>query len=59
MLTNFSMAGRLIISVTYGIDVLPSEDPYIALVEAAVNALIAAALPGKFLVVGTETMESQ
>ncbi|KAJ7893769.1 cytochrome P450 [Mycena leptocephala] len=46
------MAGRLIISVTYGIDVLPSEDPYIALVGAAVNALIAAALPGKFLVDG-------
>jgi hypothetical protein len=59
MLTKFSMAGRLIISVTYGIDVLPSEDPYIALVEAAVNALIIAAVPGKFLVVGTQTMESQ
>ncbi|KAJ6461194.1 cytochrome P450 [Mycena vitilis] len=47
---SFSMAGRIIMSVAYGIDVLPNADPYIASIEAAVDALMVAAIPGQFLV---------
>jgi hypothetical protein len=45
------MAGELILSVTYGIEVLPVDDPYIALVEEAVQSASEATIPGKFLVV--------
>ncbi|KAJ7118250.1 cytochrome P450 [Mycena epipterygia] len=44
------MAGEIIISVAYGIDVLPLNDPYIAIAEEAVHAAIAAVIPGRFLV---------
>ncbi|KAJ7912219.1 cytochrome P450 [Mycena leptocephala] len=44
------MAGELILSVTYGIEVLPVDDPYIALVEEAVQSASEATIPGKFLV---------
>ncbi|KAJ7648324.1 cytochrome P450 [Mycena polygramma] len=44
------MAGRTIMSVAYGIDVLPYADPYISSIEAAVDALMVAAIPGQFLV---------
>ncbi|KAJ7138224.1 cytochrome P450 [Mycena epipterygia] len=43
------MAGEIIISVAYGIDVLPVNDPYIDVAEQA-NAGIQAAIPGRFLV---------
>jgi len=36
--------------VTYGIDVLDKEDPYIATAESAVRAAFAAAMPGAFLI---------
>jgi hypothetical protein len=44
------MAGETIISVTYGVDVLPKDDPYIATAEKGVHPLAAAAVPGTFLV---------
>jgi hypothetical protein len=37
-------------SITYGIDTLPKNDPYIATAEEAVAALSQAATPGAFLV---------
>ncbi|KAJ7722030.1 cytochrome P450 [Mycena metata] len=45
------MAGELIINVAYGIDVLPVDDPYVALAEEGIQAGTGAAIPGKFLVV--------
>ncbi|KAK6988169.1 cytochrome P450 [Favolaschia claudopus] len=44
------MAGELIMAVTYGIQVLPSQDPYIATAHEAVRSLSTASLPGRFLV---------
>ncbi|KAJ7089521.1 cytochrome P450 [Mycena epipterygia] len=44
------MAGEIIISVAYGIDVLPVNDPYIAVAEHTVSAGIQATTPGRFLV---------
>ncbi|KAJ7256294.1 cytochrome P450 [Mycena rebaudengoi] len=44
------LAGELIISITYGIDVLPSNDPYISLAEKAMHGLSVAIAPGRFLV---------
>jgi hypothetical protein len=44
------MAGETILSVTYGIDVLPKNDPYIATAENAIQPLFIAAIPGTFLV---------
>ncbi|KAJ7138219.1 cytochrome P450 [Mycena epipterygia] len=43
------MAGEIIISVAYGIDVLPINDPYTDVAEQA-NAGVQAAIPGRFLV---------
>ncbi|KAJ7142241.1 cytochrome P450 [Mycena epipterygia] len=44
------MAAEIIISVAYGIDVLPVNDPYIAVAEKAVHAGVQASIPGRFLV---------
>ncbi|PFH47987.1 hypothetical protein AMATHDRAFT_66464 [Amanita thiersii Skay4041] len=44
------MAGETIISIAYGLHVLPENDPYIATAEAAVHPLVAAGVPGAFLV---------
>ncbi|KAJ7805524.1 cytochrome P450 [Mycena olivaceomarginata] len=44
------MTGELIISVAYGIDTLPVNDPYIALAEKSVKAFSDASVPGRFLV---------
>ncbi|KAJ7142221.1 cytochrome P450 [Mycena epipterygia] len=44
------MAGEIIISVAYGIDVLPVNDPYIAVAEHGVSASVQASTPGRFLV---------
>ncbi|KAJ7467466.1 cytochrome P450 [Mycena latifolia] len=43
-------AAEVIISVAYGIDVLPADDPYIALSERAVHSAHEASIPGRFLV---------
>ncbi|KAJ7476689.1 cytochrome P450 [Mycena latifolia] len=44
------MAGEVIMSVAYGIDVLPKNDPYVTLAEHAVQSLAIASVPGTFLV---------
>ncbi|KAJ7731633.1 cytochrome P450 [Mycena metata] len=44
------MAGELLINIAYGIDVLPVDDPYVALAEEGIQADSDAAMPGKFLV---------
>ncbi|KAJ7851374.1 cytochrome P450 [Mycena leptocephala] len=44
------MAGEIIMSVAYGIDVQPANDPYVTLAEAAVHSLANAIVPGRFLV---------
>ncbi|KAJ7111231.1 cytochrome P450 [Mycena epipterygia] len=44
------MAGEVIMSVAYGIDVLPSNDPYITLAEKAVHGFAVATVPGVYLV---------
>ncbi|KAJ7485833.1 cytochrome P450 [Mycena latifolia] len=44
------MAGSLIISIAYGIDVLPAGDPYIEIAERCNNELAIAGTPGAFLV---------
>ncbi|KAF8191993.1 cytochrome P450 [Mycena galopus ATCC 62051] len=36
------MAGEIIMSMTYGIDILPSDDPYVALAERGVHSLVVA-----------------
>ncbi|KAJ6620363.1 cytochrome P450 [Mycena sp. CBHHK59/15] len=44
------MAARIIMSAAYGIDVLPADDPYVSLAEEAVEGLVTAVVPGRFLV---------
>ncbi|KAJ7719640.1 cytochrome P450 [Mycena metata] len=44
------MVGEVIVSVAYGIDVLPVNDPYVALAEEAAESVASAAVPGRFLV---------
>ncbi|KAJ7828228.1 cytochrome P450 [Mycena olivaceomarginata] len=43
------MAAKVIMSVAYGIDILPSDDPYVSLSTEAMDTLVAA-VPGRFLV---------
>ncbi|KAJ7723505.1 cytochrome P450 [Mycena maculata] len=43
-------ASEVIMSVAYGIDVLPVGDPYVELAREAVHTLAAANIPGKYLV---------
>jgi hypothetical protein len=45
------MAGEIIMSVTYGIEVLPSDDPYVTLAHKAVRTFSIASVPGVYLVV--------
>lgn len=45
------MAGEIIMSVAYGINVLPSDDPYITLAHKAVHTFSIASVPGLYLVV--------
>ncbi|KAJ7167243.1 cytochrome P450 [Mycena crocata] len=45
-----SMAGEFIMSAAYGIDVLPSNDPYIKLAHDAIHTFSVANVPGKYLV---------
>ncbi|KAF8626921.1 hypothetical protein AX17_006422 [Amanita inopinata Kibby_2008] len=44
------MTGEIVILVTYGLDTLPENDPYIKLVEKGVRPVLHAAIPGTFLV---------
>ncbi|CAA7261115.1 unnamed protein product [Cyclocybe aegerita] len=44
------MAGETIMSVAYGLNVQPKDDPYIAMAEQGAHTLEAAAIPGAFLV---------
>ncbi|KAJ7181541.1 cytochrome P450 [Mycena crocata] len=44
------MAGELILSITYGINVLPDNDPYIDVAEKTLKAFSEASVPGRFLV---------
>lgn len=44
------MAGETIMSVAYGLEVKPKDDPYIRTAEQGVHPLVAAAVPGAFLV---------
>ncbi|KAJ7917471.1 cytochrome P450 [Mycena leptocephala] len=44
------MAGEFVMSMSYGIDVLPSNDPYIALARDAVHTFSVANTPGRYLV---------
>lgn len=45
-----SMAGETIISIAYGIDVQKENDPFVAAAERGVHPLVAAGVPGAFLV---------
>jgi hypothetical protein len=44
------MAGETIISMTYGLEVLSKDDPYLTTIERAMEALAPASIPGNFLV---------
>ncbi|KAJ7252466.1 cytochrome P450 [Mycena rebaudengoi] len=44
------MTGALIMSIAYGIDALPSNDPYVETAEAVLDAMAQAAVPGRYLV---------
>ncbi|KAJ7460266.1 cytochrome P450 [Mycena latifolia] len=46
----YQMAGEVIMAVTYGIHVLPSNDPYIIVAHTVVQNAAVAAVPGRFLV---------
>ncbi|KAJ7167250.1 cytochrome P450 [Mycena crocata] len=43
-------ASEIIMSVAYGIEVLPTDDPYVELAHKAVRTLSEAGVPGKYLV---------
>ncbi|THU81799.1 cytochrome P450 [Dendrothele bispora CBS 962.96] len=45
-----SVAGTLILSITYGINAKPSLDPFIQAAEVALNSVTESARPGAFLV---------
>jgi hypothetical protein len=44
------MAGTIILSSAYGIDVLPSNDPYVAIAEKGLEALAVGGKPAGYLV---------
>lgn len=46
----YSMTGEAIISIAYGLDVQPENDPYIDLAEKANEGPVEAVVPGAFLV---------
>lgn len=47
---SFRMSGETIMSIAYGLQVKPANDPYIKTAEQGVHPLVAAAVPGAFLV---------
>ncbi|KAJ7252463.1 cytochrome P450 [Mycena rebaudengoi] len=44
------MNGALIMSIAYGVDTLPSNDPYMETAETVLDAALQAAVPGRYLV---------
>ncbi|KAF8149693.1 cytochrome P450 [Mycena galopus ATCC 62051] len=44
------MVGKMIMSIAYGIDVSPLNDPYLKLIHEMAHATVLAAVPGKYLV---------
>jgi hypothetical protein len=44
------MTGGLIMSIAYGIDVLPMNDPYLKLLQESMHGLAEARVSGKYLV---------
>ena len=44
------MAGALIMSVTYGLDIKSADDPFLSAMMEANQALFTVSVPGKFLV---------
>ncbi|KAJ7625709.1 cytochrome P450 [Roridomyces roridus] len=44
------MTGEFVMSLAYGIDVQPSNDPYVTLAHDAIGTLGIAAIPGRYLV---------
>ena len=47
---EFSVVGGITISMTYGIQIKESDDPFIAIAEAALKSVSLAMGPGRFLV---------
>lgn len=47
----FSSTARTLVSVAYGLDILPENDPQIELMERAMKMVFEASVPGRFLVV--------
>jgi hypothetical protein len=45
------MTGSIILNIAYGLDIQPENDPLIRLEERALEQLVYAATPGKWLVV--------
>ncbi|KAL0573247.1 hypothetical protein V5O48_008716, partial [Marasmius crinis-equi] len=43
-------AASIVLSVAYGLDIKPEDDPYVAVSEAAIHPLLQALVPGAFLV---------
>lgn len=50
ILVFVSLTGALVMDVTYGIKILPENDPYIKTAEEAMSRLSEAVIPGSFLV---------
>jgi hypothetical protein len=50
LLSMFSMAGMVILSTAYGIDVQPEDDPYVDISEKAMVGLAATVNRGSYLV---------
>lgn len=46
----YSMAGMIILSTAYGIDVQPENDPYVAISEKSLHAMACAGNFGAYLV---------
>jgi hypothetical protein len=44
------MTGGLIMSIAYGIDVLPTNDPYLKSARESMQGLALGGVPGKYLV---------
>jgi hypothetical protein len=44
------MAGEIIMSITYGISIKPSNDPFITAAEEGIHLAASACIPGAFLV---------
>ncbi|KAF7366944.1 hypothetical protein MSAN_00953100 [Mycena sanguinolenta] len=44
------MAAKIIMSIAYGIDILPANDPYVDWANKAVKGMVTAVVPGRFLV---------